>query len=163
LGLLVQDEDDYSQIITPFLGVLERNSLDISSTFRSLAKFRPEMLEGTHVEELDNLIGEIHAFSQCNKPGSDGNTNKDSWAQWLSAYAARIKQEEEEWKKLAKNDQWHDIRRDSMRKSNPRFILRQWVLEEVIAKVEQDHTSGRRVLAKTLEVRPAYRIWKLFL
>jgi uncharacterized protein YdiU (UPF0061 family) len=36
---------------------------------------------------------------------------------------------------------------------NPRFVLRQWVLEEVIAKVEEDAVSGRRILAKVLKVR----------
>ena len=37
--------------------------------------------------------------------------------------------------------------------ANPRFILRQWLLEEVIKKTEKDSLSGRRVLAKVLHVR----------
>jgi len=35
---------------------------------------------------------------------------------------------------------------------NPRFVLRQWLLEEVIAKVERDVDSGKRVLAKVLQM-----------
>jgi serine/tyrosine/threonine adenylyltransferase len=50
-------------------------------------------------------------------------------------------------------DNWLQKRRKEMEAANPRFILRQWVLEEVIAKVEKDPISGRRVLAKILEVR----------
>ena len=39
-----------------------------------------------------------------------------------------------------------------MRLVNPRFVLRQWLLEEVIRRVERDSTSGKRVLAKVLHV-----------
>ena len=36
---------------------------------------------------------------------------------------------------------------------NPRVMPRQWVLEEVVAKVEKDATSRRRILAEVLRVR----------
>ena len=39
-----------------------------------------------------------------------------------------------------------------MRAANPRFVLKQWVLEEVIRKVESDPGTGKRVLAKVLQV-----------
>ena len=43
-------------------------------------------------------------------------------------------------------------RERAMRAANPRFVLRQWVLEEVIRRVEADADSGKRVLAKTLQL-----------
>lgn len=111
------------------------------------------MIQPAHFQELENLLNEIHTFSQCNRPGSADSPNKDEWIQWLSVYATRIEKDASEWKKLAKDgEDWLSVRHESMRQSNPRFILRQWVLEEVIAKVEQDHVSGRRILAKVLEV-----------
>ncbi|CAE7205897.1 unnamed protein product [Rhizoctonia solani] len=61
---------------------------------------------------------------------------------WLEKFAVRIA--EEEWNL--------DEREKSMRSVNPRFVLRQWVLEEVIAAVDKDNVAGRGVLAKTLEM-----------
>ena len=42
-------------------------------------------------------------------------------------------------------------RENEMCRVNPRFVLRQWVLEEIIQRVE-DPASGKRALAKILEV-----------
>ena len=44
-------------------------------------------------------------------------------------------------------------RERAMRSVNPRFVLRQWVLEEVIKSVEGDVGEGRRVLGKVMQVR----------
>ena len=46
-----------------------------------------------------------------------------------------------------------DQREKAAKSANPRFILRQWVLEEVIRKVERDADSGKRLLGKVLKVR----------
>jgi len=35
---------------------------------------------------------------------------------------------------------------------NPQFVLRQWLLEEVIAKVKMDSDNRKRLLAKVLHV-----------
>ena len=43
-------------------------------------------------------------------------------------------------------------REKEMKGVNPRFVLRQWLLEEVIKKVEMDSDSGKRVLAKVMHV-----------
>lgn len=47
-------------------------------------------------------------------------------------------------------DRWSALSpdRDLMRKTNPRFVLRQWVLEEVIKKVEAAY--GQTVLQNVL-------------
>lgn len=50
---------------------------------------------------------------------------------------------------------WEAAREKAARDANPRFVLRQWVLEEVIRKVEEDAVSGRRVLRKVLQVSEA--------
>lgn len=77
-----------------------------------------------------------------------------AWLAWLEKYAKRIESEADEWKddRAAGND--IDAEREKeMRGANPRFVLRQWVLEEVIARVERDSSSGKRVLAKVMQVR----------
>lgn len=65
---------------------------------------------------------------------------------WLERFAVRIAEDLDSAK-------WSlDEREKSMRGVNPRFVLRQWVLEEVIAVVDKDNMAGRGVLSKTLEV-----------
>ena len=69
------------------------------------------------------------------------------WLAWLDKYARRIGSEREEWGLEVDGE-----REKAARAANPRFVLRQWVLEEVIKKVEQDADSGKRVLAKVMHV-----------
>ncbi|EUC57586.1 YdiU domain protein [Rhizoctonia solani AG-3 Rhs1AP] len=65
---------------------------------------------------------------------------------WLEKFAVRIAEDQE-------TSGWSlDEREKNMRGVNPRFVLRQWVLEEVIAAVDKDNVAGRGVLTKTLEM-----------
>lgn len=74
------------------------------------------------------------------------------WKDWLKKYAARIEREKKEWVSLSSDGDWQAQREKDARLVNPRFVLRQWVLEEVIAKVEADAQNGRCVLAKVMQV-----------
>lgn len=74
------------------------------------------------------------------------------WKDWLEKYAARIESEKEEWVSASSDGDWQAQRKKDARLANPRFVLRQWVLEEVIAKVETDAENGRCVLAKVMQV-----------
>lgn len=69
--------------------------------------------------------------------------------EWLETYKRRIEDERDDWKE---HEDWSLKRVQEGQKANPRFVLRQWVLEEVIKKVEEDHVKGKRILAKVLEV-----------
>jgi len=55
--------------------------------------------------------------------------------------------------KEGEGEDWEGRREEEMRGANPRFVLRQWVLEEVIKRVDEDWESGKGILAKVLEVR----------
>ena len=83
------------------------------------------------------------------EPGklNHGTATKELLA-WLDTYAKRISSESEQW-----GEDSDEERKQEMRSVNPRFLLRQWVLEEVIGKVERDADSGKRVLAKVMHVR----------
>lgn len=76
------------------------------------------------------------------------------WKDWLEKYAARIESEEGEWEwvSASSDGDWQARREKEARLANPRFVLRQWVLEEVIAKVEADAQNGSCVLAKVMQV-----------
>ena len=87
-------------------------------------------------------------------PQVDGSSKQ--WKNWLEKYAARIESEKEEWVGASESSEgdWLALREEEARLANPRFVLRQWVLEEVIAKVEADAQNGRHVLAKVMQVSP---------
>jgi len=68
---------------------------------------------------------------------------------WFEKYAERILSERDEW---ATGDDWDTEREKAAKGANPRFVLRQWVLEEVIKKVEGDAESGKKMLGKVLQM-----------
>lgn len=79
-----------------------------------------------------------------------GEDARQDLIKWLETYGQRIESEKEEWLGIEDIEM---AREKEMKAVNPRFVLRQWLLEEVIKGVERDSTSGKRVLAKVMHVR----------
>jgi uncharacterized protein YdiU (UPF0061 family) len=98
---------------------------------------------------------------------------------YVKRYCARISQPQEisawettevekERKGLKLDSQgWEEKREVEMLRSNPAFVLRQWVLEESISKLEETGVEGieqgRRELARVLDVRLCLFLLFLFL
>lgn len=131
------------------------HSLDFHSTFRRLAYFRPSMAqpaEGTETDSnsaLDEYVKSLLTLT-LEPQMVDAVSATAAWKSWLKAYAARIESEKGDW---AGESDVDAARERAARAANPRFVLRQWVLEEVIKKVEEDMDNGKRILAKVLQVR----------
>lgn len=94
---------------------------------------------------------------------------RKEWKDWLQKYVERVVVEKEAWVEpksttngvndngeVKSESGWEDHRTREMRSKNPRFVLRQWVLEEVIRKVEEDSKEGKKVLAKIMHVRDLF-------
>lgn len=129
---------------------MEEHSLDFHSTFRNLSAFRPDYLQGSD-ERLNSLISRL--LGSTPRPEKlDRVKASTSFKAWLTEYSNRILEEREEWDGNSQ-EEIDTLREKQMKGANPRFVLRQWVLEEVIAKVEKDAESGSRVLAKVLKAR----------
>ncbi|KAJ7650371.1 hypothetical protein FB45DRAFT_887764 [Roridomyces roridus] len=144
LALRRTEPTDESTVVRPLLDLMSTHKLDFHSTFRSLTAFRP----GMATSELDVFIERI--FAQSPDAGRiDPARAREELRAWLSVFAARIEREADEW---ASGGDMDAQRAREARASNPRFVLRQWVLEEVIAKVEKDAVRGRKVLAKVLHM-----------
>lgn len=95
---------------------------------------------------------------------------KKDFGPYLTRFAARVQQPEEvaAWESatVQQNDRgvelsgdgWEEKRKMDMLRSNPKFVLRQWVLEELIEKLEKSGVEriedGRKDLAKVLDVSP---------
>lgn len=132
---------------------MEEHKLDFHSTFRKLAFFRPSLLEGgepsdPNNKKLDSFISSILTLSPEAATMDHGKATKDL-LDWLHKYSERI---------LSEGDLWKDetdaelVREKAALGANPRFVLRQWVLEEVIKKVEKDTGNGKKILGKVLQV-----------
>lgn len=128
---------------------MQRHELDFHSTFRKLSSFTPSILS-SNLEALATFLQELTPETQACKVPSVRQAAMDDWKRWLEVYRTRIEFDADEW--VSEGDMWTEKRCEAMRGANPRFVLRQWMLEEVIKKVERDWKTGRRVLAKVLEV-----------
>ena len=129
---------------------MEEHSLDFHSTFRKLSAFRSGYVQGDD-EKLNALISGLLESTPRPEKLDKAKASADFKA-WLVKYSSRILEERDEWGSSSQ-EEVDKIREKEMDGANPRFVLRQWVLEEVIAKVEKDALGGRRLLAKVLEVR----------
>jgi uncharacterized protein YdiU (UPF0061 family) len=149
-GLNTSQEDDMSDIIDSFLNILAMHDLDFHSSFRTLSSFRPSMMEDSAA--LDAFLTRLADNIPKNPTDKKRSEVRDSFKPWLKTYAARVKSEQESW--AASGEDWEEYRCAEMRKVNPRFVLRQWVLEETIKKLEEgEGLERRRVLAHILKVR----------
>ncbi|KAF8751625.1 hypothetical protein RHS01_08554 [Rhizoctonia solani] len=147
LGLKKQDSQDVQNVIQPLLDVMQAHGLDFHGTFRAL-----------YIESLDQGAGmtcpmpsgDALAGAPNQIPASRERACRDILA-WLEKYAVRIVEDQETGWSL-------DEREENMKSVNPRFVLRQWVLEEVIATVDKDNLAGRAALMKTLEAG-SFVVW----
>ncbi|KAG0141446.1 hypothetical protein CROQUDRAFT_51694 [Cronartium quercuum f. sp. fusiforme G11] len=107
LGLTTADPNDLKEIVEPLLDLMADRS-DYSNTIRNLSQL--------HSPSFLNIIS-TPTFSSL-------GTSKD-WTNWINKYKTRIELEGEDKEKWEIN----------MKSFNPEFILRQWVLEEIISNV----------------------------
>ena len=147
LGLRRIDKDDESKLARPLLSLMQDHNLDFHGTFRRLCFIKPSIVSSD--ESLKAFIDSVlELSSELNR--LDRIRAQCDWADWLRKYAARIESERDYWDGEAADV---DAAREKETKgANPRFVLRQWLLEEVIKKVETDTESGKHVLARVLEV-----------
>ncbi|KAJ6505924.1 hypothetical protein DFH09DRAFT_1251827 [Mycena vulgaris] len=145
LALRRVETTDEATLVRPLLDLMASHKLDFHGTFRVLAAFRPEMLPASAeaqdsktapTEELEAFIARL--FAQAPGAQMDRARATEEWCAWLEVYARA---------------EGMDVQRTrAARAANPRFVLRQWVLQEVIAAVEKDSVRGRRILAKVLHM-----------
>jgi len=134
---------------------MKDQALDFHIVFRLLCHFTPGA-------ETADIVKDLIATSTSSYPLD--NAGKQ-WSEWLDRFADMITE--------SKVDPGE--RKEAMLKANPRFVLRQWVLEEVIKSVENelkvdsrdeddstieqevrakwDNSEGKKLLERVLSVR----------
>jgi uncharacterized protein YdiU (UPF0061 family) len=145
LGLRKVDPKD-EELIESLLYILQTHGLDYSSTLRSLTTFRPEFLGSAQNSSLEHLLSALTSSpNNC-----DIKSASDDWLGWLEKFKVRIELDANEWKSDAGS--WLETREKEMKNYNPRFVPRQWVMEELIKKLQEDEITARPMLTKILEM-----------
>lgn len=139
-----EDPQDQS-LIDSLIDLLQKHELDYSSSLRTLTKFRPT------TQNLADHVAPILS-SLVKSPNSNNEDDaKSDWLIWLEKFGTRIESESDTWK--GDGEDWLSVREKEMKEYNPRFVLRQWVLEELIKRLREDSDYARPALLKVLEVR----------
>ncbi|KAL4064500.1 hypothetical protein J3A83DRAFT_4360991 [Scleroderma citrinum] len=153
LALRRRDPSDEHAIFQPLLDIMENQRLDFHGTFRKLAFFSPSMVKGDDNSDTSALEAFIAGLLSGTPEPERLATSKATgeWLAWLDKYVARIESErtDSEW---VDEGNFDEARKQAAISANPRFVLRQWVLEEVIKKVEADPENGKHVLAKVMKM-----------
>lgn len=146
LGLTTANPSDPDNLIHPLLGLMRDYKLDFHSTFRRLCFFRPTMATAPEPEStIQDFVESLYAASF---EGDKEKASKD-WTEWFGKYATRISEEANGAEDAAA---FEEKREKATLRANPRFVLRQWVLEEIIKRVQDDVHAGKRALAKIHEM-----------
>ncbi|KAG8969869.1 hypothetical protein FRC03_000115 [Tulasnella sp. 419] len=138
LGLKSSAPMDNKELIRPLLNLLETHRLDYHSTLRSLATFRPSFLNSD--EKLEPFLSSLLSSQEVSQspllPSKEEGAK--AWLEYLQKLAARVElpEEKEAWMvEISGAEDWLEVREKETKLHNPRFVLRQWVLEEVIANL----------------------------
>jgi serine/tyrosine/threonine adenylyltransferase len=156
-----QEKSDENNLVQPLLNIMAEHKLDFHATFRKLSFFKPSLLTSSPAPPddpnpdqnvLEKFISDLLNLSPEAR-NMDHTKATNDWMTWFEKYTQRILSERDEW---TAGEDWDLEREKAAKAANPRFVLRQWVLEEVIKKVEVDAESGKKILGKVLQVRMTF-------
>lgn len=142
LGLKNAEEGEKGALFDPLLDLLEE--LDFSLTLRKLKEF-PSMLE----ENLKDAQGQDQGIKKAVEEFSADwydqsrvlaylrDQKRDQAKVWLTKYAERLLRDFGSASGSSPAAGWGSFLREDMAQHNPRFVLRNWVGEEVIKRLEE--------------------------
>lgn len=139
LGLVSDKETDFDELFSGLLDTMEALELDFNHFFRRLSSVRVAEIE-TEEQRKDFAARFFHKEGVTGLGNTEGSARKRI-AEWLKKWRIRV---QEDW-----ND--GDIERETaMKKVNPKFIPRSWILDEVIQRVE--HGGEREIIGKVMKM-----------
>ncbi|KAL7747443.1 hypothetical protein RI367_007197 [Sorochytrium milnesiophthora] len=164
LGLKKVEEDDYATLVKPLLDIMKKASVDFTVFFRRLCDYDPTSSASlTDPSPANSLIVEAlltgsvpkesssaaaAAVESCRKPPAELNVE---WVAWLDVYSERLVSA---WASAgAEGSYAHDAKVAYMKQHNPKFILRQYIAQEVIDRAQNhdDYEAVNRALAVLMD------------
>ncbi|WVF71172.1 hypothetical protein IAT40_005970 [Kwoniella sp. CBS 6097] len=143
-GLKTYKDSDDRDITSDYLNLLQAHSIDFHTSFRLLSSFKPAQAIANNTGYLDTFVSDFIKQTTTSRPADSIGPAQEAFKGWLRTYASRASSEAE---KAAytyagnSDEEFEAARSKEMKAVNPRFVLRQWVLEETISKMEQALTN----------------------
>ena len=135
LGLVSDKESDFEELFSELLDTLEALELDFNHFFRRLSPVKVSELESEEQRKQKASVF-FHAEGMAATSSVTESAARERVAVWLGKWAKRVS---EDW------GEKDEEREREMKKVNPKFIPRSWVLDEIIQKVEP---GGERDIVK---------------
>ncbi|KAH8593188.1 hypothetical protein B0O99DRAFT_516044 [Bisporella sp. PMI_857] len=150
LGLKAFQESDFQELFSELLDILEALELDFNQFFRKLSKLKVANLETT--SDREEAAGVFFHHEGVTGSGHTEDSARKRVGQWLEKWRTRVY---EDWGP----DGGDEERSLEMKKVNPKFILKSWILDEVIRRVEKG--GEREILDHVLDMalRPFEDSW----
>lgn len=111
MGLITEEEDDY-KLLVQALQMLSKLSIDYTFFWRQLTEYKTSRKES--LKEIWDYYG-----------------RRDEVEEWLDLYSERLKRENS-------NDEERSLR---MKKNNPKYVLKNYIAQEVIEDVEKGNSA----------------------
>jgi serine/tyrosine/threonine adenylyltransferase len=150
LGLKTFKESDFESLYSELLDTMEALELDFNQCFRKLSNLKLSDLETD--EERKETAGVFFHREGVTGLGNSEKEARKRLGEWLSRWRNRVY---EDWGPDGRDEE----RALEMKKVNPKFIAKGWILDEVIRRV--DHDGEREILDRVLDMalRPFEDSW----
>ena len=142
LGLQHFKESDFEQLFSELLDTLEALELDFNHFFRRLSNVRLSALATD--DQRKEVAGIFFHAEGIISLGQDDKSARERVGNWLTRWRERTI---EDWGEGGEADA---AREAAMKKANPKFVARGWVLDELIRKVQDD--GDREALARAMRM-----------
>ena len=150
LGLVSEQESDFKELFSELLDTLEALELDFNHFFRRLSTVTLSDLS-TPNSRIEKASIFFHSEGMTTTSGVTESAGKERVAAWLEKWATRVKQD---W------GEDRDVEREAaMKKVNPKFIPRSWVLDEIIQRVEPQGERDVLKRAMAMAEHPFEESW----
>ncbi|PMD13855.1 UPF0061-domain-containing protein [Hyaloscypha hepaticicola] len=132
LGLKTHKESDFETLFSELLDTMESLELDFNQFFRKLSNLKVRDLETE--EHRKRAAGVFFHHEGVTGIGNTEESARKRIAEWLERWSTRVY---EDWGPNGDDE----MRQVEMKKINPKFIPKSWILDELIKRVEK---SGER-------------------
>lgn len=141
LGLLEFKESDFENLFSELLDTMEALELDFNQFFRKLSNLKVGDLETEDQRKL--AAGAFFHHEGVTGLGNTEEAARKRIGDWLEKWRTRVY---EDWGP----DGGDEGRQIAMKKVNPKFIPKSWILDELIRRVEKD--GEREILDRVLHM-----------
>jgi uncharacterized protein YdiU (UPF0061 family) len=141
LGLKTHKQSDFDSLFSELLDTMEALELDFNQFFRKLSNLKVGDLETE--EQRKKAAGVFFHHEGVTGIGNTEETARKRLSDWLEKWSKRVY---EDWGP----DGDDEARQVEMKKVNPKFIPKSWILDEVIKRVEKG--GEREILDRVMHM-----------